>query len=74
MLGPGPQSAVLNKNKKKQEKKNNNNKKHQQGSGVDVHWSLATPEMKAPKDGAGTISGGRVFQSLIVLGKNELRR
>ena len=30
--------------------------------------------MKAPMEGAETVCGGRVFQSLTVLGKNELRR
>ena len=41
-----------------------------QGREVVVSWSLATLEMK----GAETISEGSVFQSLTVLGKNELRR
>ena len=36
--------------------------------------SFATLEMKAPMEGAETVCGGRVFQSLTVLGKNELRR
>ena len=36
-----------------------------------VYWSLATLEMKAPMEGAKTVSGGSV--RVTVLGKNELR-
>ena len=48
--------------------------KDQQGSGVDINCSLYSLETKAPKEGAETVAGGRVFQSLAVLGKHELRR
>ena len=41
---------------------------------VVVYWSFATLEMNAPMEGAETVSGGSVFQSRTVLGKNELRR
>ena len=34
---------------------------------VVVYWSLATLEMKAPMEGAETISGGSVIQSLLSL-------
>ena len=32
---------------------------------------MATLETKVPKEGTETVSGGRVFQSLIVLGTND---
>ena len=46
------------------------------GREVVVCWSLDILEMKAPMEGAETVSGGSVFQSLsvLLLGKNELRR
>ena len=64
MLCPRPQSAALKNKQKKQGKVGY----------LDVYWSLATLETKAPKVGAETVSGGRLFQSLTVQGKNELRR
>ena len=68
---PGPQSAALYKNN------NNNNKqtnKQKISRGVRYIFTGAeTLEMKAPKEGAETVFGGRVFQSLTVLGKNKLR-
>ena len=75
---PGPQSPARYKKKRKKEKKKKKKKKFVWGGGhgreVVVYWSLATLEMKAPVEGAETVSGGSVSQSLTVLGKNELRQ
>ena len=68
MLFPGPQSPARYKKKKKKKKS------LWKGREVVVYWSLATLEMKAPVEGAETVSGGSVSQSLTVLGKNELRQ
>ena len=63
MLFPGPQSPARYKKKKK--KKEKRKKKSLCGVGghgreVVVYWSLATLEMKAPVEGAETVSGGSV--------------
>lgn len=41
--------------------------------GVDVYHSLDNHDMKVPREGAEAVTGGRMFQTLTVLGKNELR-
>ena len=70
---PTKRRTLQNNKKQKQHKKQKRERGGggEQGREVVVYWSLATLEMKAPMEGAETVSGGSV--RVTVLGKNELR-